>query len=140
MGLAETGGKPLDAVPGGAPGGGDPYFLEINNELADKGFLVTTTDDLVNWARTGSLMWMTFGLACCAIEMMHMSMPRYDAERFGFAPRASPRSPPRRAAWRPPPMTAAARSRLLRRGMRASPPPRCPQRGSNSELVPGATD
>ncbi len=38
-----------------------------------------------------SLMWMTFGLACCAIEMMQMSMPRYDAERFGFAPRASPR-------------------------------------------------
>jgi NADH-quinone oxidoreductase subunit B len=34
---------------------------------------------------------MTFGLACCAIEMMQMSMPRYDAERFGFALRASPR-------------------------------------------------
>jgi NADH-quinone oxidoreductase subunit B len=36
-------------------------------------------------------MWMTFGLACCAIEMMQVSMPRYDVERFGFAPRASPR-------------------------------------------------
>ena len=46
---------------------------------------------LITWARTGSLMWMTFGLACCAVEMMQMSMPRYDAERFGFAPRASPR-------------------------------------------------
>ncbi len=34
---------------------------------------------------------MTFGLACCAVEMMQMSMPRYDGERFGFAPRASPR-------------------------------------------------
>ncbi len=34
---------------------------------------------------------MTFGLACCAVEMMHISMPRYDAERFGIAPRASPR-------------------------------------------------
>jgi NADH-quinone oxidoreductase B subunit len=36
-------------------------------------------------------MWMTFGLACCAVEMMQLSMPRYDVERFGFAPRASPR-------------------------------------------------
>src|SRR5688572_15459138 len=69
----------------------EPFFGEINNELADKGFLVTSTDELINWARTGSLMWMTFGLACCAVEMMQMSMPRYDAERFGFAPRASPR-------------------------------------------------
>ena len=63
----------------------------MNAELADKGFIVTATDDLIQWARTGSLMWMTFGLACCAVEMMQMSMPRYDAERFGFAPRASPR-------------------------------------------------
>ena len=48
-------------------------------------------DDVITWARTGSLMWMTFGLACCAVEMMQASMPRYDLERFGFAPRASPR-------------------------------------------------
>ena len=67
------------------------YFTEINAELGDKGFIVTSTDDLINWARTGSLMWMTFGLACCAVEMMHTSMPRYDVERFGFATRASPR-------------------------------------------------
>jgi NADH-quinone oxidoreductase subunit B len=69
----------------------DPFYTGVNDELADKGFLVTSTDELINWARTGSLMWMTFGLACCAVEMMQMSMPRYDAERFGFAPRASPR-------------------------------------------------
>ncbi len=69
----------------------DPYFLSLNDRLADKGFLVTTADDLINWARTGSLMWMTFGLACCAIEMMQVAMPRYDVERFGFAPRGSPR-------------------------------------------------
>ena len=59
--------------------------------MADKGFLVTSSEALVTWARTGSLMWMTFGLACCAVEMMQASMPRYDLERFGFAPRASPR-------------------------------------------------
>jgi NADH-quinone oxidoreductase subunit B len=53
--------------------------------------MVTSSEALITWARTGSLMWMTFGLACCAVEMMHISMPRYDAERFGIAPRASPR-------------------------------------------------
>jgi NADH-quinone oxidoreductase subunit B len=63
----------------------------LNRELQDKGFLLTTTEDLINWARTGSLHWMTFGLACCAVEMMHASMPRYDLDRFGVAPRASPR-------------------------------------------------
>jgi NADH-quinone oxidoreductase subunit B len=68
-----------------------PYFIQIRDDLADKGFFTAASEDLITWARTGSLMWMTFGLACCAIEMMQMSMPRYDAERFGFAPRASPR-------------------------------------------------
>src|SRR3954468_13392980 len=70
----------------------DPYaFNQIQSEVADKGFLVTSTEDLFTWARTGSLWWMTFGLACCAVEMIHVNMPRYDLERFGAAPRASPR-------------------------------------------------
>ena len=64
---------------------------DFNRALQDKGFLLTSAEDVINWARTGSLHWMTFGLACCAVEMMHTSMPRYDAERFGIAPRASPR-------------------------------------------------
>jgi NADH-quinone oxidoreductase subunit B len=81
----------LDPRTGKPVGADDPFFTGLNAELADKGFLITTADDLITWARTGSLMWMTFGLACCAVEMIHMSMPRYDAERFGFAPRASPR-------------------------------------------------
>jgi len=41
----------------------DPFFAGMSDELADKGFIVTASDDLINWARTGSLMWMTFGLA-----------------------------------------------------------------------------
>jgi len=69
----------------------DVLVGNLSNELADKGFILTTADDMINWARTGSLFWMTFGLACCAIEMMHAAMPRYDVERFGFAPRGSPR-------------------------------------------------
>ena len=63
----------------------------LNRDLQDKGFLLTTAEDIINWARNGSLHWMTFGLACCAVEMMHTAMPRYDVERYGFAPRASPR-------------------------------------------------
>ncbi|WP_273787996.1 MULTISPECIES: NADH-quinone oxidoreductase subunit B family protein [Bartonella] len=72
-------------------GSDDKFFRDINAELSDKGFLVTSADALITWARTGSLMWMSFGLACCAIEMMQCSMPHYDNERFGYAPRASPR-------------------------------------------------
>ena len=79
------------AVAGTVPAINDPVFTQMSDQLADKGFVLTTVDDLINWSRTGSLMWMTFGLACCAVEMMHTSMPRYDSERFGFAPRASPR-------------------------------------------------
>lgn len=66
--------------------------LEVMSaDLNDKGFLITEIDKMVNWARTGSLWWMTFGLACCAVEMMHASMPRYDLDRFGVVPRATPR-------------------------------------------------
>ncbi len=58
----------------------------------DKGFVVTTADTLINYARSGSLWPMTFGLACCAVEMMHAALPRYDLDRFGAgAFRPSPR-------------------------------------------------
>ena len=59
--------------------------------ILEKGFVTTSLDALINWARNGSMWPMTFGLACCAVEMMQLSMPRFDVERFGFAPRASPR-------------------------------------------------
>lgn len=51
----------------------------------------TTLDQVTNWARQGSLWPMTFGLACCALEMMHLSTPRYDQDRMGIIFRASPR-------------------------------------------------
>jgi NADH-quinone oxidoreductase subunit B len=74
------------------PGSFDRKLLEeMREELDSKGFIVAKSEDLFNWARTGSLWWMTFGLACCAVEMIHVNMPRYDLERFGVAPRASPR-------------------------------------------------
>ena len=59
--------------------------------LSDKGFITTTADSLVNWTRTGSLWPVTFGLACCAIEMMHAGASRYDLDRFGIVFRPSPR-------------------------------------------------
>ena len=92
MGVMPAGTAARSGVEGGrAIADNDPYFRQMQSEMKDKGFLVASADALINWARTGSLMWMTFGLACCAVEMMQASMPRYDLERFGFAPRASPR-------------------------------------------------
>ena len=96
MGLILPGEPAFEKAREGGGGGAaapaaDPIFTQIRDDLGDKGFITTSLDGLVNWARTGSLMWMTFGLACCAVEMMQASMPRYDLERFGFAPRASPR-------------------------------------------------
>ena len=58
----------------------------------DDGFVVTNLDAAINWARESSLWPMTFGLACCAIEMMAVGGPRYDIDRFGAgAFRATPR-------------------------------------------------
>ncbi|KAJ1510816.1 NADH dehydrogenase Fe-S protein subunit 7 ndufs7 [Coelomomyces lativittatus] len=54
-------------------------------------FVVSTADQIINWAQKGSLWPMTFGLACCAVEMMHMAASRYDQDRFGIVFRASPR-------------------------------------------------
>jgi NADH dehydrogenase (ubiquinone) Fe-S protein 7 len=54
-------------------------------------FVVSKLDNLVNWARQGSMWPMTFGLACCAVEMMHVGAARYDLDRFGIIFRPSPR-------------------------------------------------
>src|SRR5262249_57922184 len=70
-------------------------FLARAYDINDKGFDATQVDKLLSWvvsrSRTGSLWPMTFGLACCAVEMMHAYMARYDLDRFGVVPRGSPR-------------------------------------------------
>jgi NADH-quinone oxidoreductase subunit B len=62
----------------------------LENKFGDN-FIVTTVDNLLNWGRASSLWPMTFGLACCAIEMMATGASRYDWDRFGLIPRATPR-------------------------------------------------
>src|SRR6185437_15923010 len=52
-------------------------LARLGEEVRDKGFLLTKVDSLVNWAQSGSLWPMTFGLACCAVEMMHTAASRY---------------------------------------------------------------
>jgi NADH-quinone oxidoreductase subunit B len=69
----------------------DQVLKNVTDSLVDKGFVIANVDKLVNWARTGSLWPMTFGLACCAVEMMHAYLSRYDLDRFGVVPRPSPR-------------------------------------------------
>src|SRR5690348_2721893 len=69
----------------------ESVLRQAAQEIQDKGFLVTQLDRLVNWARTGSMWPMTFGLACCAVEMMHTGASRYDLDRFGVVFRPSPR-------------------------------------------------
>ena len=59
--------------------------------ILEKGFVTTSLDALINWSRNGSMWPMTFGLACCAVEMMHAGAARYDLDRFGVVFRPSPR-------------------------------------------------
>jgi NADH-quinone oxidoreductase subunit B len=64
---------------------------EIEEEVR-RGVLLTSLDRAVGWARKQSMWPATFGLACCAIEMMTTGAPRYDLARFGMEVfRASPR-------------------------------------------------
>lgn len=61
------------------------------SDIMKPGFYVTTVENVFNWARAGSLWPMSFGLACCAVEMMHSAASRYDLDRFGVIFRPSPR-------------------------------------------------
>ena len=49
----------------------------------EKNFMISTVDYVFNWARKSAVWPMTFGLACCAIEMMSMGASRFDIARFG---------------------------------------------------------
>ena len=70
----------------------NPLFNNLfNKQIKTKGFVTTKFNNLINWARSSSMWPMTFGLACCAVEMMHTYMSRYDLDRFGLVTRGSQR-------------------------------------------------
>ncbi|MCL6598397.1 NuoB/complex I 20 kDa subunit family protein [Alicyclobacillus macrosporangiidus] len=64
---------------------------EENAELRRAGVMLNSLEQLKAWARSNSLWPLTFGLACCAIEMMGTGAAHYDLDRFGIIFRASPR-------------------------------------------------
>ena len=71
--------------------GQDDLLNAVTDEISNRGFIIGQADKLFNWAKSGSLWPMTFGLACCAVEMMHSAASRYDMDRFGMLFRPSPR-------------------------------------------------
>ena len=75
------------------PDGIDPDVLlaSMAQEVTQKGFIVTQLDNLAAWAQSGSIWPVSFGLACCAVEMMQAAASRYDLDRFGIFFRPSPR-------------------------------------------------
>src|SRR5215467_16290760 len=84
--------KPLASGPSELFARIDDYATVNAAAAQSEGIIFTTLDSALNWARKNSLWPMTFGLACCAIEMMSMMASRYDAARFGAEVfRGSPR-------------------------------------------------
>ena len=69
----------------------DAILRAVGDEITNRGFVIAKADKLFNWARSGSLWPMTFGLACCAVEMMHSAASLYDMDRYGMLFRPSPR-------------------------------------------------
>lgn len=69
--------------------GSNQFSLERPDNKAE--YVLSTMDKIANWAKQGSMWPMTFGLACCAVEMMHVAAARYDQDRLGVVFRASPR-------------------------------------------------
>ena len=95
MEVAEPGSGLAARMPG--PEEVSQYAMKGSNQLSletprnGMEYVLSTADKVVNWARQGSMWPMTFGLACCAVEMMHMAASRYDQDRLGVVFRASPR-------------------------------------------------
>ena len=69
----------------------DTLLNAAASDIRNKGFIIASADKIFNWARSGSLWPMSFGLACCAVEMMHAAASRYDMDRYGMLFRPSPR-------------------------------------------------
>ncbi|MGD9696646.1 MAG: NADH-quinone oxidoreductase subunit B [Thermoleophilia bacterium] len=91
MALIPPAGSPIERAPRTDPSI-DRDLREIEEKEFEKSLLLTTVDKALSWARSSSIWPATFGLACCAIEMMHTVTPRYDIARFGAETfRASPR-------------------------------------------------
>lgn len=88
MGIEKKG---FEAIPLDGASRPDQLLKAMDEHLVSRGFLVTQVDKVVAWAQTGSLWPMTFGLACCAVEMMHTAASRYDLDRLGIVFRPSPR-------------------------------------------------
>ena len=89
MGVDDFLGKQLTEDPKFS--GQDDILNAVTDEISNRGFIIGQADKLFNWAKSGSLWPMTFGLACCAVEMMHSAASRYDMDRYGMLFRPSPR-------------------------------------------------
>ena len=65
--------------------------MNAHATLGRDGYALARLDTVCRAARANSLWYLSFGLACCAVEMMHAAAARYDMDRLGMIPRASPR-------------------------------------------------
>lgn len=85
-----TAAKNAETAPAATPEKYKPYspFQETNTKGE---WAIARFDDLVNWGQKGKMWPLTFGLACCAVEMMHCAAPRYNLHRFGMVFRETPR-------------------------------------------------
>ncbi|XP_075536821.1 NADH-quinone oxidoreductase subunit B-like [Dermacentor variabilis] len=81
--------EPVPSEPGQATQPWRPYSPYKPTNAVE--FALARADDILAWGRKTSLWPLTFGLACCAVEMMHIAAPRYDMDRYGVVFRASPR-------------------------------------------------